>query len=129
MKKILMIMSLVLAMAMTSCSESPSDATKKLFKAANGQEYTEMVKYIGDKDGNALTKDQQDGLADTFKQKASKDKEFKDGTFNVESETISEDGKSAIVKYSYETPDGKTKEDSMKLVKGEDGKWRMPLTK
>jgi hypothetical protein len=121
MKKIVLILCAAVAVfAMTSCtSKSPSATVEAYYKALQIPDYAKALSYTD------IT-DQGDIEAQIEKFEAFK---IQVGDFEVVSETISEDGKSAVVKAKYTlTSTSKTNpvpdEKELNLVKV-DGKWKI----
>ncbi|RGM45247.1 MULTISPECIES: DUF4878 domain-containing protein [Bacteroides] len=136
MKKVLYF-SLVLTvmLAMVSCSSStnsPGAAMKEYSKYLQKGDYVKFVDGLAfdDKQTPEQIKEQKEGLASMIKEKGMKEYEKKGGIKDIEilSETISEDGNTAVVKTKTTFGNGETEEGDQKMVK-KDGKWLMSLGK
>lgn len=132
MKRLTLVFSLVIALlAMASCSSNtPKDVATQAMTAMQKQDYQNFVKLVANKDGVALTPEEQEQLAEIFEKKLSKDNTKSIESFDFVSEDVTEDGKKATVKFTvkYAGKD-KPEEEKMELVKCDDDQWRVSLGK
>ena len=121
MKKLLTIMSVVIAaLLMASCgSPSPKDVTNSYYKAIQKGDFEKALSYTTVEDNEEIKKDieKMKGL------------EIKIPEYEIISEEISEDGQTAVVevKYKFTSSFNSEPEETTKKVKliKQDGKWKI----
>ena len=123
---------LIIALGMSSCTPStPSDAMEEYLSHMKSGDYEAFVDGIKFSETDpAKLKESREALVALIKEKGSKNFEKKNGIkkFEILSETVSEDGNSATVKYITYFGDGSDKEETAKMIKV-DGKWMMDMNK
>lgn len=119
-----------LALALWSCSNSPSGVAKKAMGCMQDKDYKGYLELV-DMGGKELTDEQKDEYASLLDNKASAELDKKDGikSYEVTDETIAEDGKTATVKVTTVYGDGTEKTQDMKLKKNDDGDWKIDAGK
>ena len=133
MKKLLISMFVaVVALTLWSCgsANTPSAVAEKAVKCMQKADYEGYVDLMDLKksDGKDVEKEQ---LAALLREKGTKTMEKKQGikSYKVESEEISEDGKSATVNMKVVYGDGSEDTNKIKLVKNDKGEWKVSLGK
>ena len=122
----------VVALTLWSCgsANTPSAVAEKAVKCMQKADYEGYVDLMDLKksDGKDVEKEQ---LAALLREKGTKTMEKKQGikSYKVESEEISEDGKSATVKMKVVYGDGSEDTNKIKLVKNDKGEWKVSLGK
>lgn len=134
MKKIITLSSLVVAiLSLVACSPTtPGKALKGYLndiKNENYESFIEGIYFPEDMDEQRKKKDEAQLLA-IIKEKGAKEYEKKGGVKSIEilSETISEDGKSAVVEYKQTFGNGEEEKQSQKMIKKDD-KWFIDMRK
>lgn len=124
MKKVLLIFAVLVSMIAVSCgsSDSPKAVAETALAGMKSEDYKAVVAVMGNKEGKALTKEQQDNLVGMLQSKAKESGKI--ASYEITGETIAEDGKTAVVNYTVTYEGKEPKEDKMEMIKGEDGKWR-----
>ena len=134
MKKLLSLLSIALcALCFASCSSqsSPTNVTEALIKNIQNENYeaiSELFYAKGETEEEINEQKQMIESLYTDKVKKSIDKKEGIKSYEIEEEKISEDGKTAIVKYSITYGNGDTDKETNKLV-NIDGKWYIDLGK
>ena len=132
MKRVLSIFAVVAALFMVSCGGStPSDAAVEVYQMIIDGKYDAVAENMYYESTDAEEVEQSKALiASMLKEKAAPQFEKKGGIKNVEalSETIAEDGQSAVVELKITYGDGseETEKADMKL---DDGKWKLAMNK
>ena len=133
MKKIFISMFVaVVALTLWSCgsANTPSAVAEKAAKCIQNADYEGYVDLLDLKksDGNDSEKEQ---LVALLREKGTKAMEKKQGlkSYEVLSEQISEDGKSATVELKMVYGDGSEDTQKMKLVKNDNGDWKLTMGK
>lgn len=132
MKRVLSIFAVVAALFMVSCgSPSPSDAAVEVYQMVIDGEYDAVAENMYYESTDAEEVEQSKAMiASLLKEKAAPQFEKKGGIKNVEalSETIAEDGKSAVVELKITYGDGseETEKAEMKLDGDE---WKLAMDK
>ena len=132
MKRVLSIFAVVATLFMVSCgSPSPSDAAVEVYQMVIDGEYDAVAENMFYESTDAEEVEQSKAMiASLLKEKAAPQFEKKGGIKNVEalSETIAEDGKSAVVELKITYGDGseETEKAEMKLDGGE---WKLAMDK
>lgn len=134
MKKIITLSFLVVAiLSLVACSPTtPGKALKSYLtdlKNENYESFIEGVYFPEDMDEQRKEKKEAQLLA-IIQEKGAKEYERKGGVKSIEilSETISEDGKSAIVEFKQTFGNGEEEKKSQKMIK-KDNKWFIDMTK
>ena len=134
MKKLITLSFLVVAvLSFISCSpSSPGKALKSYLTDLKNENYESFIKGVyfpEDMDEQRKKKDEAQLLA-IIKEKGAKEYEKKGGVKSIEilSETISEDGKSAVVEYKQTFGNGEEEKQSQKMIKKDD-KWFIDMRK
>lgn len=134
MKKLITLGFLVVAvLSFISCSpSSPGKALKSYLTDLKNENYESFIKGVyfpEDMDEQRKKKDEAQLLA-IIKEKGAKEYEKKRGVKSIEilSETISEDGKSAVVEYKQTFGNGEEEKQSQKMIKKDD-KWFIDMRK
>ncbi|WP_071148110.1 DUF4878 domain-containing protein [Bacteroides ndongoniae] len=134
MKKLITLGFLVVAvLSFISCSpSSPGKALKSYLTDLKNENYESFIKGVyfpEDMDEQRKKKDEAQLLA-IIKEKGAKEYEKKGGVKSIEilSETISEDGKSAVVEYKQTFGNGEEEKQSQKMIKKDD-KWFIDMRK
>ena len=134
MKKLLISMFVaVVALTLWSCgpANTPSAVAEeacKCMQKADYEGYADLMDLKKSDDGKGVEKEQ---LAALLREKGTKTMEKKQGikSYEVLSEEISEDGKSANVKMKIVYGNGDEDTQKMKLVKNDDGDWKLTMGK
>ena len=132
MKRVLSIFAVVAALFMVSCGGStPSDAAVEVYQMIIDGKYDAVAENMYYESTDAEEVEQSKALiASMLKEKAAPQFEKKGGIKNVEalSETIAEDGQSAVVELKITYGDGseETEKAEMKLDGGE---WKLAMDK
>lgn len=133
MKKVLSVFALVALVFMVSCggSSTPADAAVNVYQMVQDGNYEGVADNVYyDSDNAEEVAEAKAMVVSLFKEKAGPMIESKGGVKNVEvvSETIAEDGQSAVVALKIVYGDGSEETDdiSMKL---DDGKWKLSMDK
>lgn len=125
-----MMMTIVFVLSFSSCGggggitgNTPGAKVEKGVKLMFDKKFTDAVKMYVKKDGTKLTEEEAAKLAGMMPM-ALKEKESKQGLKDIEiiEEKISEDGKTADVRYKAIYNNGDTEDQSTKLIKV-DGDW------
>ena len=122
----------VVALTLWSCgsANTPSAVAEKAVKCMQKADYEGYVDLMDLKksDGKDVEKEQ---LAALLREKGTKTMEKKQGikSYKVESEEISEDGKSATVNMKVVYGDGSEDTNKIKLVKNDKGEWKISFGK
>lgn len=134
MKKIITLSFLVVAiLSLVACSPTtPGKALKSYLTDLKNENYESFIKGVyfpEDMDEQRKKKDEAQLLA-IIKEKGAKEYEKKGGVKSIEilSETISEDGKSAVVEYKQTFGNGEEEKQSQKMIKKDD-KWFIDMRK
>ena len=134
MKKLITLSFLVVAvLSFISCSpSSPGKALKGYLNDLADEDYESFIEgvyFLEDMDEQRKKKDEAQLLA-IIKEKGAKEYEKKGGVKSIEilSETISEDGKSAVVEYKQTFGNGEEEKQSQKMIKKDD-KWFIDMRK
>lgn len=111
----------VVALCACSSSKTPEGVTEKAIKCVIAKDYKGYVDLMHFSKEKSDEDKQQ--IASLIKDKMSKEVENKEGIrdYTIGTPEITDD--KAVVPYTLTYGNGETKEDSMKLVKTEDGKW------
>lgn len=132
MKKLLVLLFVcVSTLAFWSCASdnSPKGVAAKAIECIQDKDYTGYVDLMYFNKNTREKPDFEEGkkqYATMLEGKVSKEFEKKEGikSYEILSEEIAEDGESAVVKFKLEFGNGETKDsETMKMRKGEDGKW------
>lgn len=118
----------VFSLGMQSCGSagnSPGAVVKKSFNLMAEKRLDKVMELYVKKDGTALTKEESAKMTGLFSM-AIAELEKKQGikTMDIIEEKISEDGKTANVKYKITYGNGETNEDDSELVKVND-EWKL----
>lgn len=123
----------VVALTLWSCgpANTPSAVAEEACKCMQNEDYegyADLMDLKKSDDGKGVEKEQ---LAALLREKGSKTMEKKQGikSYEVLSEEISEDGKSANVKMKIVYGNGDEDTQKMKLVKNDDGDWKLTMGK
>ena len=123
----------VVALTLWSCgpANTPSAVAEEACKCMQNEDYegyADLMDLKKSEDGKGVEKEQ---LAALLREKGTKTMEKKQGikSYKVESEEISEDGKSANVKMKIVYGNGDEDTQKMKLVKNDDGDWKLTMGK
>lgn len=123
----------VVALALWSCgpANTPSAVAEEACKCMQNEDYegyADLMDLKKSEDGKGVEKEQ---LAALLREKGTKTMEKKQGikSYEVLSEEISEDGKSANVKMKIVYGNGDEDTQKMKLVKNDDGDWKLTMGK
>ena len=123
----------VVALTLWSCgpANTPSAVAEEACKCMQNEDYegyADLMDLKKSEDGKGVEKEQ---LAALLREKGSKTMEKKQGikSYEVLSEEISEDGKSANVKMKIVYGNGDEDTQKMKLVKNDDGDWKLTMGK
>ena len=134
MKKLITLSFLVVAvLSFISCSpSSPGKALKGYLNDLADEDYESFIEGVyfpEDMDEQRKKKDEAQLLA-IIKENGAKEYEKKGGVKSIEilSETISEDGKSAVVEYKQTFGNGEEEKQSQKMIKKDD-KWFIDMRK
>lgn len=136
MKKVLFgFVALFAMLVMWSCGganstpTSVAEAAAECIKDNDMEGYAELV-YIKEKEGKTLDEQRAElteFLSGLMQMAMSQKKGLE--SYEVLSEEIAEDGKTAVVKCKMVYGDGSEDEDKMKMIKTEDGKWMINMNK
>ena len=134
MKKLFIFMFVaVVALTLWSCgpANTPSAVAEEACKCMQNEDYegyADLMDLKKSEDGKGVEKEQ---LAALLREKGTKTMEKKQGikSYEVLSEEISEDGKSANVKIKIVYGNGDEDTQKMKLVKNDDGDWKLTMGK
>ena len=134
MKRVINLSFLVVAIvSLVACSPTtPGKALKSYLTDLKNENYESFIKGVyfpEDMDEQRKKKDEAQLLA-IIKEKGAKEYEKKGGVKSIEilSETISEDGKSAVVEYKQTFGNGEEEKQSQKTIKKDD-KWFIDMRK
>lgn len=137
MKKTLLglFMAIVAMVAFNSCSgsDNPGAAAVKVQELLVQQKYDDFAKCLCDKEGKALDEEKQKSVVGLMQmvmsmKGADSAASAMPEAFEVKSEKVSEDGKTADVVLVEKYKDGKTKDSTIKMHNVE-GKWMMEFSK
>lgn len=122
----------VVAFTLWSCgpANTPSAVAEEACKCVQNADYEGYVELMDLKETKKQESEKEQFVA-MLREKGTKTMEKKQGikSYNVESEEISEDGKSAIVKMKVVYGDGSEDTNKIKLVKNDKGEWKVSLGK
>ena len=122
----------VVAFTLWSCgpANTPSAVAEKACKCVQNEDYEGYVELMDLKETKNQESEKEQFVA-MLREKGTKTMEKKQGikSYKVESEEISEDGKSAIVKMKVGYGDGSEDTNKIKLVKNDKGEWKVSLGK
>ena len=122
----------VVAFTLWSCgpANTPSAVAEEACKCVQNEDYEGYVELMDLKETKNKESEKQQFVA-MLREKGTKTMEKKQGikSYKVESEEISEDGKSAIVKMKVVYGDGSEDTNKIKLVKNDKGEWKVSLGK
>ena len=123
----------VVALTLWSCgpANTPSAVAEEACKCMQNEDYegyADLMDLKKSDDGKGVEKEQ---LAALLREKGTETMEKKQGikSYEVLSEEISEDGKSANVKMKIVYGNGDEDTQKMKLVKNDDGDWKLTMGK
>ena len=122
----------VVAFTLWSCgpANTPSAVAEEACKCVQNEDYEGYVELMDLKETKNQESEKQQFVA-MLREKGTKTMEKKQGikSYKVESEEISEDGKSAIVKMKVVYGDGSEDTNKIELVKNDKGEWKVSLGK
>ena len=122
----------VVAFTLWSCgpANTPSAVAEKACKCVQNADYEGYVELMDLKETKNQESEKQQFVA-MLREKGTKTMEKKQGikSYEVLSEEISEDGKSANVKMKIVYGNGDEDTQKMKLVKNDDGDWKLTMGK
>ena len=122
----------VVAFTLWSCgpANTPSAVAEKACKCVQNEDYEGYVELMDLKETKNQESEKEQFVA-MLREKGTKTMEKKQGikSYKVESEEISEDGKSAIVKMKVVYGDGSEDTSKIKLVKNDKGEWKISFGK
>ena len=122
----------VVALTLWSCgpANTPSAVAEEACKCVQNEDYEGYVELMDLKETKNQESEKQQFVA-MLREKGTKTMEKKQGikSYKVESEEISEDGKSANVKMKIVYGNGDEDTQKMKLVKNDDGDWKLTMGK
>ena len=122
----------VVAFTLWSCgpANTPSAVAEEACKCVQNEDYEGYVELMDLKETKNQESEKQQFVA-MLREKGTKTMEKKQGikSYKVESEEISEDGKSATVKMKMVYGDGSEDTTKVKLVKNDKGEWKMSFGK
>lgn len=122
----------VVAFTLWSCgpANTPSAVAEEACKCVQNEDYDGYVELMDLKETKNQESEKEQFVA-VLREKGTKTMEKKQGikSYKVESEEISEDGKSAIVKMKVVYGDGSEDTNKIKLVKNDKGEWKVSLGK
>ena len=122
----------VVAFTLWSCgpANTPSAVAEKACKCVQNEDYEGYVELMDLKETKNQESEKEQFVA-MLREKGTKTMEKKQGikSYNVESEEISEDGKSATVNMKVVYGDGSEDTNKIKLVKNDKGEWKVSLGK
>ena len=117
-----------IALVMAACGgdNSPKGVAEQAVKCIQDKDYEGYVDLmrITEKEGQDVAETKQ-GIADLLRSKAESTLDKKGGikSYEVLSETVADDGNSAVVQIKVTYGNGEEKTDDMKMVKSDGGKW------
>ena len=122
----------VVAFTLWSCgpANTPSAVAEEACKCLQNEDYEGYVELLDLKETKNQESDKEQFVA-MLREKGTKTMEKKQGikSYEVLSEEISEDGKSANVKMKIVYGNGDEDTQKMKLVKNDDGDWKLTVGK
>ena len=122
----------VVAFTLWSCgpANTPSAVAEEACKCVQNADYEGYVELMDLKETKNQESEKEQFVA-MLREKGTKTMEKKQGikSYKVESEEISEDGKSAIVKMKVVYGDGSEDTNKIKLVKNDKGEWKISFGK
>ena len=122
----------VVAFTLWSCgpANTPSAVAEEACKCVQNEDYEGYVELMDLKETKNQESEKQQFVA-MLREKGTKTMEKKQGikSYKVESEEISEDGKSATVNMKVVYGDGSEDTNKIKLVKNDKGEWKMSFGK
>lgn len=122
----------VVAFTLWSCgpANTPSAVAEEACKCVQNADYEGYVELMDLKETKNQESEKEQFVA-MLREKGTKTMEKKQGikSYNVESEEISEDGKSATVNMKVVYGDGSEDTNKIKLVKNDKGEWKVSLGK
>ena len=122
----------VVALTLWSCgpANTPSAVAEEACKCLQNEDYEGYVELLDLKETKNQESDKEQFVA-MLREKGTKTMEKKQGikSYEVLSEEISEDGKSANVKMKIVYGNGDEDTQKMKLVKNDDGDWKLTMGK
>ena len=122
----------VVAFTLWSCgpANTPSAVAEEACKCVQNEDYEGYVELMDLKETKNQESEKEQFVA-MLREKGTKTMEKKQGikSYNVESEEISEDGKSATVNMKVVYGDGSEDTNKIKLVKNDKGEWKMSFGK
>lgn len=122
----------VVAFTLWSCgpANTPSAVAEKACKCVQNEDYEGYVELMDLKETKNQESEKQQFVA-MLREKGTKTMEKKQGikSYKVESEEISEDGKSATVNMKVVYGDGSEDTSKIKLVKNDKGEWKISFGK
>ena len=122
----------VVALTLWSCgpANTPSAVAEEACKCVQNEDYEGYVELMDLKETKNQESEKQQFVA-MLREKGTKTMEKKQGlkSYEVLSEEISEDGKSATVKMKMVYGDGSEDTSKVKLVKNDNGEWKLTLGK
>ena len=122
----------VVAFTLWSCgpANTPSAVAEEACKCVQNADYEGYVELMDLKETKKQESEKEQFVA-MLREKGTKTMEKKQGikSYKVESEEISEDGKSAIVKMKVVYGDGSEDTNKIKLVKNDKGEWKISFGK
>ena len=122
----------VVAFTLWSCgpANTPSAVAEKAAKCMQNADYEGYVELLDLKETKNQESDKEQFVA-MLREKGTKTMEKKQGikSYKVESEEISEDGKSATVNMKVVYGDGSEDTSKIKLVKNDKGEWKISFGK
>ena len=117
---------IVLVMAACGGDNSPKGVAEQAVKCRQDKDYEGYVDLmqITEKEGQDVAETKQ-GIADLLRSKAESTLDKKGGikSYEILSETVADDGNSAVVQIKVTYGNGEEKTDDMKMVKSDGGKW------
>lgn len=122
----------VVAFTLWSCgpANTPSAVAEEACKCVQNEDYEGYVELMDLKETKNQESEKEQFVA-MLREKGTKTMEKKQGikSYNVESEEISEDGKSATVNMKVVYGDGSEDTSKIKLVKNDKGEWKISFGK
>lgn len=122
----------VVAFTLWSCgpANTPSAVAEKACKCVQNEDYEGYVELMDLKETKNQESEKEQFVA-MLREKGTKTMEKKQGikSYKVESEEISEDGKSATVNMKVVYGDGSEDTNKIKLVKNDKGEWKISFGK
>lgn len=127
MKKIVSLIALAIVMLLAvSCTQnSPKSVASEALNCIVKEDWEGLVNLMNYADTEKGKEDKATTLALLKEKTGNMDKEKKMVSFKILTETISEDGESAVVDYESTTAAGKKETKTMKLVKNDKGEWKL----